>query len=187
MLGFTSSLSTHPSNRSLWRRLSWRQSKYGLRSCSGSISASHSNGDGATICNSYTGDIVRGAREAKTTIRSCNVCQPERRCSFSHSKLCWSSKSKALCNLRPNCVVLISRNCHSRQNTNDCHNDHQFDQSKTLLNLLHLNLLHDINLNSCHFSFLSSGAVELCPVSASSVDLLKQASCQLQEYFKINN
>jgi hypothetical protein len=32
-------------------------------------------------------------------------------------------------------VILISRQSHSSQNTNNRHNDHQFDQGKTLLHL----------------------------------------------------
>src|SRR5690554_2015050 len=56
--------------------------------------------------------------------------------------------------LRASNICLILRNSHSRQNTNNRHNDHQFNQSKTLLTFVHLNLLHVINLKSCHFSFI---------------------------------
>ena len=38
-------------------------------------------------------------------------------------------------------VVLISRQCHGSQDTDDGHDDHQFDQGKTFLHCFHFNFL----------------------------------------------
>ncbi len=63
-------------------------------------------------------------------------------CVFSDRSLRCSSQRQAFCHLRSNCVILISRQSHGRQNTNDRHHDHQFDQGETLLQIrLHSKLL----------------------------------------------
>ena len=43
-------------------------------------------------------------------------------------------------------VILILRNSNCSQNTDDRHNDHQFDQGKTLLTMIHFDFLHVIDL-----------------------------------------
>jgi len=56
-------------------------------------------------------------------------------CIFSNSKLGCRCQNHTLAYTRTNCVILISRQSHSRQNTDNRHNDHQFDQGKTLLHI----------------------------------------------------
>lgn len=70
------------------------------------------------------------------------------RCVLRHSELSRSSQGKSFRHSSANCVVLISRQCHSSQNTNDRHNDHQFDQGKTLLQIAFHKILQESNFKS---------------------------------------
>lgn len=45
------------------------------------------------------------------------------------------SQTQTFCHARTHHIVLISRQSHSSQNTNDRHNDHQFDKGETLLHV----------------------------------------------------
>ena len=68
--------------------------------------------------------------------RSC-ICKNLR-----HISLEATCQGDPLSSLSSSNIVLISRQCHSRQNTNNRHHDHQFNQGKALLHCaLHRKLL----------------------------------------------
>ncbi len=55
---------------------------------------------------------------------------------FSHGGLSTIGQRHTFRHLRTNHIILIRRNRDCRQNTNNRHHDHQFDQGETLLQLL---------------------------------------------------
>src|SRR5690554_4772287 len=56
-------------------------------------------------------------------------------------------------------VILISRQCYSRQNTNNRHNDHQFNQGETFLYVFHVVSPRFFRIRSLHPASIIATAV----------------------------
>lgn len=135
---FSGSPSTRPSNRTASSPGSRRGKGHRHATCrrSGNDSNNTASRRAVNRCNVICGnsrsDTDAGIRRHNTTVVG-NILR--------NSCLCSRRKRQCLRNPSTNRVILIRRQRHSSQNTNNRHHDHQFDQGETLLNLFHVNLL----------------------------------------------
>lgn len=106
------------------------------------------------LCNTYrrssgeqdrTNELRVGASATRLRVPvtcDCTHVDGRRNAFRSHHSLGGLNEIETFCNTATHGVVLISGECHSRQNTDDRYNDHQFDECKTLLQIaLHKKLL----------------------------------------------
>ncbi len=134
--------STNPSNRSSSRDCgtSCRTRQCGTsitRTIQGSHDQSFTTVNSALVGNdNLSGGLSDGNA---CNIAGCGWSRPSRterctvRCILRNCSLSRSRQADTISYLRPHRVILISRQSHSSQNTDNRHNDHQFDQGETLL------------------------------------------------------
>gem|GEM_PF-2645970 len=92
---------------------------------------------GRISCLSCRADhVIRGRGGKETRTVTCSISDDSALCQhIGNIELCRRSADQAFGDTRTNGVVLISRQCHGSQNTDDRHDDHQFDQGKALLQI----------------------------------------------------
>ena len=144
------------------RTTSWRQTVCGGSSTSPRASSGATQGNGLAVnssranqstlnrrslrsIRSRSGDSNRTATRSSSSKTQVRISIKSRRTCFRNSNIVGRTPTRYFSDTNTNltlcCVILIGRQSNSSQNTDDGHNDHQFDQGKTLLNTLHLNLL----------------------------------------------
>jgi hypothetical protein len=81
-------------------------------------------------CNCNASHVLGWGRQHISIIKTRSL-----RSVLSDRKLCRTSKRQTFSHARTHRVILISRQRHRSQDTDDRHDDHQFDQGKTLLHV----------------------------------------------------
>ncbi|GEM_PF-3556585 len=136
---------TSPSYLIIQCCLSRSQNQYWLSSSTCCFSCNCDN----AVHNTNAVDKVAGSEGITRSIIICNIRSEDAatlRC-FSDCQFCCACFYKCLGHASANGVILISRQSHRSQNSDDRHNDHQFNKSKTLLHLsFHLYLLKVLRL-----------------------------------------
>lgn len=109
---------------------------HGSRQRSGGVSSGDSRGQSRI----FAGKVGRDCGSGYNLIGSSGCLNQGRPSALIGAKFCQRSFQSAhqfhgLCNLSARHIVVVRRQSHSSQNTNDRHNDHQFDKGETLLHV----------------------------------------------------